>query len=88
LVSSLGVKQYAVCQTNDQTHKVMIYFIVKKSKVFETLKTDKALIKTQHDGIRIRLLCSDHGGEFLSNKFKDHLVKRGMKHKPTVYDSP
>jgi hypothetical protein len=35
-----------------------------------------------------KLLCSDHGGEFLSDKFKDHLAKGGMKHELTVHDSP
>jgi hypothetical protein len=66
----------------------MIYFIAKKSEVFETYKNDEALIETQHDGAKIKLLRSDRGGEFLSDKFKDHLAKRGMKHELTVHDLP
>jgi hypothetical protein len=56
--------------------------------VLETYKTDKALIETQHDGAKVKILRSDHGGEFPSNEFKNHLTKRGMKHKLTVHDSP
>jgi hypothetical protein len=87
-VSSLGRNQYAACRTNDQTREVMIYFIAKKSEVFETYKNDEALIETQHDGAKIKLLRSDRGGEFLSDKFKDHLAKRGTKHELTVHNSP
>jgi hypothetical protein len=87
-VSSLGGKQYAACRTDDQTREVMIYFIAKKSEVFETYKNDEALIETQHDGAKIKLLRSDRGGEFLSDKFKDHLAKRGTKHELTVHDPP
>jgi hypothetical protein len=88
LVSSLGGKQYAACQTDDQTYEVITYFIAKKSEVFKTYNNGKALIKTQHNGAKIELLCSDCGGEFLSDKFKDHLAKRGMKHDLTMHDSP
>ena len=61
-VRSLGGKSYAVCRTDDYSREVEIYFIAKKSEVFQTYKKDEALIETQHDGAKIKMLCCDRGG--------------------------
>ena len=74
---SLSGKSYAACRTDDHSREVEIYFIAKKSEAFQTYKKDEALIETQHNGAKIKTLCCDRGGEFLSNEFNAHLDAKG-----------
>jgi hypothetical protein len=87
-MKSLGGKCYAACRTDDNLHEVEIYFLKKKSEALEVYKTDEALIETHCDGAKIKFMCSDRGGEFMSEEFKKHLQSKGTKRKLTVHDSP
>ena len=44
-------------------------------------------IETQY-GIRVKVLHSDRGGEFLSDNFTQFLECKGTKRKLTVHDTP
>jgi transposase InsO family protein len=58
-----------------------------KDQTFAAYKAYMAWVKTQH-GTHIKSLCSDHGGEFLSNKFTNFLWEQGMEHHLTTHDTP
>jgi gag-polypeptide of LTR copia-type/GAG-pre-integrase domain len=85
-VASISGKHYYVTFTDDATWYTHIYAIRKKSETFATYQTYEAMCKTQHNA-NIKVLHSDKGGEYLSNKFKAHLNAAGTKQKLTVHDT-
>ena len=50
-------------------------------------KEYEAWMGTQY-GKRIKILQSDHGGEYLSKEFNTHLKAQGMIRSLTVHDTP
>ena len=60
----------AIC-IDDAYCETALYFQVKKSQTIDSYKHNEALIKMQ-TGNQIKVLCSDQGGEFLSDKLKHH----------------
>jgi len=71
---------------DDATRETMIYFQDKKSETFELYKKDEAYIETQ-TGNRIKVVCSDRGGEFLSKQITQHQDQRGTVQELTMHDS-
>ena len=63
------------------------YFLAKKSETFSHYKEDEAWI-LNHGGKATLYARFDHGGEFLSNEFTQHLKQRGTQCELTVHDSP
>ena len=41
-----------------------------------------------HIGLRIKILRSDNGGEYISNLFHDHCINHGIHHEYTIPYSP
>jgi hypothetical protein len=62
-VPSLGGSLYYVSFIDDFSRKTWIYFLRKKSKVFEIFKEFKALVENQTEK-KIKVLRTDNGGEF------------------------
>jgi hypothetical protein len=62
-VPSLGGTLYYVSFINDFSRKTWIYFLRKKSKVFEKFKEFKDLVENQINN-KIKVLRIDNGGEF------------------------
>jgi hypothetical protein len=62
-VPSLGGSLYYVSFIDDFSRKTWIYFLRKKSEVFEKFKEFKSLVENQTDK-KIKVLRTDNGGEF------------------------
>ena len=86
-VQSLSGNSYVAARIDDATHKTVLYFQAKKSQTIDSYKRNEALIKTQ-TGNRIKVACSDQGGEFLSDDLTWHQDMRGTKCELTVHDLP
>ena len=67
-VPSLGGSLYYVSFIDDFSRKTWIYFLRKKSEVFERFKEFKALVEIQTDN-KIKVLRTDNGGEFFGKEF-------------------
>ena len=64
-----------------------MYFLRKKDQAFSTYKQFEAHLKTQF-GHPVKILHSDHGGEYLDKEFILHLKDAGTAQKLTVHDTP
>ena len=58
-----------------------------KDESFSKYIAYEAHLQTQH-GIKVKVLHSDRGGEFLSNDFTTHLERQGTLRQLTVHDTP
>ena len=86
-VKSVNENHYLAARIDDTTCETKLYFQEKKSQTFESYKKDVAYIKMQ-TGNRIKVVCSDRGGEFLTKKFTDYQDTHGTVQQLTVHDSP
>lgn len=59
--------------------------LVVKSDTFNTYYQYEAWAKMQRS-TSIKHLCSDHGGEYLSNEFTHHLKAQGTERELTTHD--
>eukprot|EP00253_Pinus_taeda_P002681 PITA_02681 len=64
-----------------------IYFLKKKSEVFDKFKEFKALVENQIEK-KIKVLSTDNGGEFCSNGFEEFCKKCGIARKKTTPYTP
>ena len=64
-----------------------IYLIHEKSETFEAYKLFHAWVTNQL-GKQIKCLHTDHGGEYLSDKFTRFLDNNGIERKLTIHDTP
>ncbi|RDB21868.1 Retrovirus-related Pol polyprotein from transposon TNT 1-94 [Hypsizygus marmoreus] len=84
---TIGHRLYYVSFTDDHSRHTKIYLLAHKSDVLEAYITYKAWLFTQY-GVKIKILHSDRGGEYLSDEFKAHLAQKGTVRKLTVHDTP
>jgi IS30 family transposase len=76
---------YYVSFIDDFSRNTWIYFLGKKSKVFERFKEFKALVENQTEK-RIKVSSTDNGGEFYENEFEELFKKCSIKrYKTTPY---
>ena len=68
-VPSLGKFVYYVSFIDDFSRNTWIYFLKKKSEVFEKFKEFKALVENQIEK-KIKVLRIDNGGEFCKKEFE------------------
>ena len=68
-VPSLGKSLYCVSFIDYFSRNTLIYFLRKKSVVFDKFKEFKALVENQTKK-KIKVLRIDNGGEFRGNEFK------------------
>ena len=57
-----------------------------KSESFTQYVAYEARLQLQH-GVKIKVVHSDRGGEFLSDDFKSHLERQGILQQLTVHDT-
>jgi hypothetical protein len=60
---------YYVSFIDDFSRNTQIYFIMKKSEVFDKFKEFKYLVENRTEK-RIKVLRTDKGGEFCGNEFE------------------
>jgi hypothetical protein len=87
LVPSLGKSVYYVSFIDDFSRNTWIYFLRKKSEVFDKFKEFKALVENQTEK-KIKVLRTDNGGEFCGNEFKEFCKKCGIARKKTTPYTP
>jgi len=84
---SRGGALYFGMFTDDFSRWTDVVFLHKKSDLFAEYK--KWLTKAQlHTGIKIKVLWSDNGGEYVSSAFKALQDGNGTTHQTTVPDTP
>jgi hypothetical protein len=86
-VKSIGGCEYMLTFTDEHMHEVTVYFMAKKSDAFENYKIFEAWVSV-HWQAKIKILCTDRGGEYVWNTFKNYLDKKGTHHEKTIHHSP
>ena len=82
-VPSLGKSVYYVSFIDDFSRNTWIYFLKKKSEVFDRFKEFKALVENQTEK-KIKVLRTDNGGEFCSKEFEEFYKKCGIARQKTT----
>ena len=73
--------KYGITFTDDFSSAIYVYFLREKSGAVDALR--KFIADSSPIG-KTKRLRSDNGGEFISEDFKDVLVKLGVKYEPTA----
>ncbi|GKD61034.1 retrotransposon protein, putative, ty1-copia subclass [Tanacetum coccineum] len=68
---------YFITFTDDYSRYGYVYLLKHKHEVFETFKVFKNEVENQL-GKTIKAIRSDHGGEYISQEFKDYLKANGI----------
>jgi hypothetical protein len=76
-VPSLCKSLYYVSFRDDFSRNTWIYFLRKKSEVFDKFKEVKALVENQTEK-KIKVFRTDNGGEFCGNEFEEFCKKCGI----------
>ncbi|GKB10185.1 retrotransposon protein, putative, ty1-copia subclass [Tanacetum coccineum] len=76
IVSRQGAS-YFITFTDDFSHYGYVYLLKHKHEVFETFKVFQKEVENQL-GKTIKSLCSNRGGEYMSQEFLDHLKEHGI----------
>jgi hypothetical protein len=84
---SLSGHEYCVSFIDDYSRKTWIYFLKAKGEVFDRFQEFKALVENQTVK-KIKVLRSDNGGEYASNKFEDFCTQHGIHRQFTVPYNP
>ena len=82
-VPSLGKSVYYVSFIYEFSRNTWIYFLRKKSEVFDKFKEFKALVENQTEK-KINTLRTDNGGEFCSKEFEEFCKKCGIARQKTT----
>ena len=86
-ISSLADSLYYVTFIDDSTRKLWVYFLKKKSEVFDTFRKWKAMVENE-TGLKIKRVRSDNGGEYRDNRFREFCANNGIKMEKTVPMTP
>jgi hypothetical protein len=86
-VQMINGREYYSSYTDDFSRYTHLYLLRTKDQNFIAYKSYEAELQTQR-GARIKRLCSDRGGKYLSTSFDDHLAKSETLRSLTVHDTP
>jgi transposase InsO family protein len=86
-IPSLGKSMYYLSFIDDFSRNTWIYFLRKKSEVFDKFKEFKTLVENQTEK-KIKVLRTDNGGEFCGNEFKELCKKCGIEREKTTPYTP
>ena len=86
-VSSLAGSLYYVTFIDDSTRKLWVYFLKKKSEVFDTFRKWKAMVENE-TGLKIKRVRSDNGGEYRDNRFREFCANNEIKMEKMVPMTP
>lgn len=84
---SIGGAKYFVTFIDDKSRWSEIYFLKKKSDVFEAFQNFKSHAEN-HTGEKIKFLQTDNGSEYCSRQFDDYLAKNGIRRRLSVAHTP
>ncbi|SCV73495.1 BQ2448_7421 [Microbotryum intermedium] len=80
-------KRYLVTFLDDYSHKLWIYAIGHKSKVFGVFKTWLAEVELE-TGVTLKVLRTDNGGEYRSRAFTEFCKARGTRRQYSIPHTP
>lgn len=86
-VQSLSGSRYFVTLIDDKTRYCEVLFMKNKSDIFEKFVEYKTRVEKQ-TGKKIKIVRSDNGREYLSDKFKDLFKREGIIHELTAEYTP
>ena len=69
---SLGGAKYLLTLIDDCTHYTWVYVLKRRDEVFKCFLEWKALVENC-SGRKLKTLCTDNGGEYLSTNFGEYL---------------
>ena len=75
-IASMGGYRYYVTFIDDHTRKVWVYFMKKKSEVFNHFQSFKVMVQKKKRKY-LNFLRSDEGEEYFSKDFSDFLQQHG-----------
>jgi len=84
---SLGGASYFVIFIDDRSRYTWVYFIRRKSDIFEYFKEFRTMVEKQ-TGKCIKILRSDQGGEYKSKAFNTYCKSNGIQQQFTVPHTP
>jgi hypothetical protein len=84
---SFSGAKYALTFIDDFSRRSWVYFLKYKSEVFATFKTFKDFVEKQ-SSLSIKKLCTDNGGEYVNQAFKDFCREHGIQHQHFVPYTP
>ena len=84
---SIGGAEYFLTFIDDRTRYVWVYPMKHKSEVFDHFLEWKAMVENA-SGHKLKVLCTDNGGEFTSTKFEEFLKSKGIRHERTIPKTP
>ncbi len=84
---SIGESSYFITFTDDASHYTRVYFLKKKSEVFEKFKQFQQ-VSERETGQKIKVLRTDNGGEYMSRQFEQDLQNKGIQRQLTVPKTP
>lgn len=79
--------RYYVAFIVDFNRKMYVYFLKRKSKVFQTVKW-KVMVEIELDLKLLRCLRSDNGVECLNGRFKEYCTTNEIKIETIIYGIP
>ena len=85
--ASYGSANYFVTVIDDYSRIFRTYFMRTKDEVFSKFKEYEAEVANQTDK-RIKVLCTENGGEYMSKQFENYLKMKGLVHQTTVPHPP
>ena len=74
---SLSGARYFLIFVDDKTHYVWVYFLKCKSEVFSKFLEWKSLVERMSN-YKLKILCTDNGGEYTSREFCSFLKTEGI----------
>ncbi|KAE8690148.1 hypothetical protein F3Y22_tig00110925pilonHSYRG00035 [Hibiscus syriacus] len=78
---------YYITFIDDSTRNVWVYFLKKKSEVFDIFRKWKAMVENE-TGLKVKRLRSDNGGEYKNRRFRYFCANNGIKMETTVPMTP
>ena len=87
-VQTPGKKEYYASFTDDHMQWTHVELLHMKDEVFNAYTDFEVWAKTQFRVRSFKRLRTDHGGEYLSHKFNQHLAANGTKRILTTHDTP
>jgi len=82
-VKSIQGASYVLTFIDDLSRMTFAYLLEHKDQTFEMFKEFKAFVENQIN-LRIKMLRSDNGGEYISNEFNEFCVRNGIKRQFTI----
>ena len=76
---SVSGAKYFLIFVDDKTHYMWMYFLKYKSEVFSNFLERKSLVERMSN-YKLKILCTDNGGEYTSREFCSFLKTEGIKH--------